>query len=134
MTMSAAAQSERTLEFKAGERWMVPTAPGKAKATTVILDVDSELDSEIVYVVAVLTTFASPNRSGTAILAISEDALRSSVTRRISVSEDLSRWSDVLERVRSSILTGEEAVLRKPLQSGEWPAFDLKGGDLEGDI
>ena len=112
---------------------MVPTPPGKAKATAVILGVDSVSDSEVVYVVAVSTTFATPNRGGAAILAISEDALRSSVTNRVSVSEDLSSWSDVLERVRSSIRTGEEAVLRKPLQTGEWPGFDLPRGDAEGD-
>jgi hypothetical protein len=134
MTMLGAAQSESLLELEPGERWVVSTPPGKAEATAVILGVGSEMDSEVVYVVAVSTTFASPNRSGTAILAISEEALRSSVTRRISVSEDLSRWRDVLERVKSSILTGEEAVLRKPLQSCEWPAFDLKGENPEGDI
>jgi hypothetical protein len=91
-------------------------------------------DGEVIYVVAVETTFANPKRGGTAILAISKDALRSSVTDRVSVNEDLSRWSDVLERVRLSLQTGEETVLRKRLQIGKWPDFDLGRGDDKGDI
>jgi hypothetical protein len=134
ITITAAAQSEGEPEFQPGERWVVPTPPSKAKATAVILGVDSASDGEVIYVVAVETTFANPKRGGAAILAISEDALRSSVTSRVSVSEDLSRWSDVLDRVRLSLRTGEETVLRKPLQTGEWPAFDLGRGDDKRDI
>lgn len=133
ITVSAAAQSEGEPEFQPGERWVVPTPPGKAKATTVILGVDSVTDGEVVYVVMVETTFANPSRGGAAILAISEDALRSSVINRVSVNVDLSAWSDVLGRVRLSLRTGEEVVLRKPLQTGEWPDFDLGRRDDKGD-
>ena len=129
ITMVAAAHSEGEPIFQPGERWVVPTSPGKAKATAVILSVDSLSDDEIICVVAVETTFANPNRSGTAILAISEDALRLSVTDRISLNEDLSGWSDLLERVRSSLRTGEETVLTEPLQTGGWPDSDLGRDD-----
>jgi hypothetical protein len=113
---------------------VVPTPPSKAKATAVILGVDSLSDGEVIYVVAVETIFANPKRGGAAIIAISEDALRSSVTNRVSVNEDLSRWGDALEHVRLSLRMGEITVLRKPMQTGEWPDFDLGRGDDKGDI